>query len=94
MKRITADQVRAVMLASLETQLAAQGLQPQDIRDDFDLLTEGVIDSLGLIELIANIEKHLGIEVDFEDLDPENLTVVGPFCRYIEEKSNMEVRQA
>lgn len=93
MRRVTADQVRAIMLAGLETQLMALELKPQDIGDDFDLLTEGVIDSLGIIELIANVEKHIGIKVDFEDLDPENLTVVGPFCRFVAEKSN-GVKQA
>ena len=37
-----------------------------------------MIDSLGFIELIAAIEDELGIELDFDGLDPEEITVLGP----------------
>lgn len=86
-KRVSAQEVRSLVLSSVETQLAALGLKPEDTPDDFDLLTQGVIDSLGILELIANVETHLGITIDFEDLTPEDLTIVGPFCRYVAEKS-------
>jgi len=75
----------------LETRLAAQGLKADDIPDDFDLLTKGVVDSLGILELIANVEEHFEITIDFEDLTPENLTIVGPFCRYVEQKSDASI---
>ncbi|MFQ5792389.1 MAG: GNAT family N-acetyltransferase [Acidobacteriota bacterium] len=88
MNRVLAKEVRSLVLAHLETPLAANGLHPRDVPDDFDLLTGGVIDSLGFVELLAAVEQHFGIQIDFEDLDPENLTVIGPFCRYIEEKSS------
>ncbi len=88
MNRVVAEDVRSFVVAHLEASLAARGLKPQDIPDDFDLLTEGVIDSLGIIELIMALEQYLDMQIDFEDLDPENLTVIGPFCRYIEAKSN------
>lgn len=88
MNRVLAEDVRSLVVAHLETSLAARGLKPQEIGDDFDLLTEGVIDSLGIIELIMALEQYLDMQIDFEDLDPENLTVIGPFCRYIEAKSN------
>jgi len=90
-KPVSAKEVRVVVLSSLETQLAALGLGPEDIPDDFDLLTKGVIDSLGILELIANVEAHFEITVDFEDLTPENLTIVGPFCRYVVQKSAASV---
>jgi acyl carrier protein len=87
-KRVSAQEVRALVLSSVEPQLAALGLKPEDTPDDFDLLTQGVIDSLGILELIAKVEKHLGITIDFENLTPEDLTIVGPFCRYVAEKSS------
>lgn len=89
MKRVSAKEVRSIILSSLETQLSAMGLRADDIPDDFDLLTKGVVDSLAILELIANVEKHFDIKIDFEDLDPENLTIIGPFCRYVEEKSSV-----
>ncbi len=88
MKRVSAHEVRSVILSSLQTQLASMGLRPDDIPDDFDLLTKGVVDSLAILELIANVEKHFDITIDFEGLDPESLTIIGPFCRYVEKKSS------
>lgn len=88
MSRVSMKDVRAVVLRQLDEALAAKGLKLQDIPDDFDFLTEGVIDSLGIVELIAAVEQHFAIQIDFEELDPEHLTVVGPFCRYVAAKSH------
>jgi acyl carrier protein len=55
----------------------------QSLPDDLDLLASGLIDSFGFLELIALLEERLGIEVDLEGLDTEQLTVVGPFCRHV-----------
>lgn len=93
MSQIQAKHIRSFVLANLAGPLAANGLTPATVPDDFDLLTEGVIDSLGIVELIASVEQHFEIQVDFEDLDPELMTVVGPFCRYIEEKCSLANRQ-
>ena len=47
----------------------------------------GIIDSIGLIKLISAIEERFGVEVDFEDMDTDDITVIGPLCdRYIEER--------
>ncbi len=88
MNPVLAKEVRSFVLNMLEGPLAAKGLNPENVPDEFDLLTEGVIDSLGLVELIAAVEEHFHIRIDFEDLYPENLTVIGPFSRYIETKSS------
>lgn len=80
------DGVRGFLLAEVADQLAALGMSPEEVPDDFDLLAQGALDSLGLVELIAAVEDRYGVELDFEDLDPESLGVVGPFCRYIEER--------
>ena len=79
----SADEVRAVVLDRLSSALAAKGLEASDLPYDFDLLTEGVIDSLGIVELITDIQQYFSIEVDFDGLAPENLTVIGPLCAYI-----------
>ena len=84
---VSAERIRAFVLGRLQTSLAATHLEPHNVPDDFDLLTEGVIDSLGIVELISAVEEQFGIEVDFEDLDAEELTIVGPLCRYIARRS-------
>jgi acyl carrier protein len=45
-----------------------------------------MIDSLGLLDLMSAIQQHCQQEIDFEALDPEQLTVVGPLCRYVSEQ--------
>jgi acyl carrier protein len=59
---------------------------PAELADDCDLLLSGMIDSLGLLDLMTAIQQHCNQEIDFEALDPEQLTVVGPLCRYVSEQ--------
>ena len=90
MTRVTSEEVRGFILQDLAVPLAELGLSPEEISDDFDLLTSGVIDSLGLLELIAGVNERFGLDIDFETLDPEGLTVVGPFSRYVAAMSERE----
>jgi acyl carrier protein len=87
MSSIGAEDVRGFLLSRLQDSLSAKGLEPADVPDDFDLLTEGVIDSFGILEMISALEEEYGLEIDYEELDPEELTIIGPLCRFIERKS-------
>jgi acyl carrier protein len=84
---VTADDVRSAVLERVSPGLAAKGLRPEELPDDFDLLLEGVVDSFGLLELISHVEARFGLELDFADLDADDLTALGPFSRYVETKS-------
>lgn len=81
-----ASKVRQVVLTFLAPGLERHTIDAGDVPEDFDLLTEGVVDSFGLLELIGNLEQTFGVELDFEDIDADELTVFGPFCRYVETK--------
>jgi acyl carrier protein len=80
---IYAADVRAFVLAELESELREVGLTASDVADDLDLIDAHVIDSFGMLEIIAAVEAHFGLEVDFEELDPEQLTAVGPFSQFV-----------
>jgi acyl carrier protein len=80
---ISAADVRAFVLAELESELREVGLTAADVADDLDLIDAHVIDSFGMLEIIAAVEAHFGIEVDFDELDPEQLTAVGPFSQFV-----------
>ena len=54
-----------------------------DLTDDCDLLLSGVIDSLGLLDLVGAIGQHFGRELTFDEIDPEQMTIVGPLCRFV-----------
>ncbi len=79
--------MRGFVLEELDEQLRAVGDDPEKLPDDFDLHESGVIDSLGILELISALEERFGLEIDYEELDPEELTKVGPFSRYVSEQS-------
>lgn len=80
---VSEDGVRELVIAAVGAQLAAVGLEARTLPDDLDLIASGMIDSFGLLELIGVVEERLGIEIDFEQLEAEQLTIVGPFCRYV-----------
>lgn len=78
--------VRMFLESYLTQKLREQGREmPVDLPDDCDLLLSGIIDSVGLLELISAVQKYCDREIDFEGLEPESMTVLGPLCRYISE---------
>lgn len=50
---------------------------------DHDLLKDGVIDSLGLLKLIAWIEDRFDVSVDDDALDPENFRTVSAIDGFV-----------
>jgi acyl carrier protein len=66
------------------------------VTDGDSLLEKGVIDSTGVLELVAFIEEKYGITVEDEELTPENLDSIQNIAEFIRKKiksiSNPEVR--
>ena len=62
-----------------------------DLAVDYDLLADGVIDSLGLLKLIAWVEDHFQLAVHDTDLDPNNFRSVQAIEAFIEEASSEKV---
>lgn len=87
MSRVSAEQVRSLIVSRLHTSIVEAGFDPDALDDDFDMLTAGVIDSLGLVELVAAIEREFAMTLDLADLDPESLTMLGPLSRCIAEQA-------
>jgi acyl carrier protein len=54
-----------------------------DIKEDEDLLSSGLIDSLGILKLVSFIEDRFGIEVPGEDVVYENFCSVEAMTRYL-----------
>lgn len=53
-----------------------------ELADDLDLIENGVIDSLGLLKLLAWLEDRFALPVDDIELDPDSLrsvTAIGEF---------------
>jgi acyl carrier protein len=84
----TAADVQQFILGRIDDPLRAKGLGAADVPDSFDLLLEGVIDSFGIVELIGELEERYGLEFEFDELDPDDLTRIGPLSSYVAAKLN------
>jgi acyl carrier protein len=85
---IGADDVRRFILEHLAEQLRVQGRSlPTDLPDDYDLMLSGLIDSLDLLELMTALAEHCGGEIDFEAIDPDQMTILGPLSRFVAEEA-------
>ena len=84
----TADDVQQFILGRIDDPLRAKGLAPAEVPDSFDLLLEGLIDSFGVVELIGALEERYGLEFDFDELAPDDLTRIGPLSSYVAAKLN------
>jgi acyl carrier protein len=58
----------------------------EELRDDDSLLEKGIIDSTGVLELVAHLEETYGFAVDDQDVLPENFDSVNNLVAYIERK--------
>lgn len=54
---------------------------------DTSFLESGLIDSTGVLELVAFLEEHFRIKVEDEDLVPANLDSVNALVKFIDSKS-------
>ena len=60
----------------------------KNVGNNESLLNNGLIDSLGILEVVAFIEKEFGIPVSDEDLLPENFGSVRSLSNFVGQKTN------
>ena len=56
------------------------------IEEDTSFLESGLIDSIGVLELVDFLEGRFGIAVEASELVPENLDSIRSICKYLESK--------
>lgn len=62
------------------------GQDSSRLKDDTSFLEEGVIDSTGVLELVAFLEETYEIKVEDEELVPENLDAIGNISAFLQRK--------
>ena len=58
----------------------------EGLEDDTSFLDEGIIDSTGILELVDFLEEEFSIEIEDDDLVPENLDSLNNLYRYLNQK--------
>lgn len=70
------------LLEEVAVDTSRKSLEPED-----DLLEQGVIDSMGILKLVAYIEETYGVQIDDEDVIPENFQTLASMASFIERKT-------
>lgn len=58
-----------------------------NVSDDVSFLDEGIIDSMGVLELIMFTEETFNISVEDDEIKPENFDSVNKLYDYIQRKT-------
>jgi len=75
------EELEKVLLAEIAVGLGRKSLEP-----DEDLLEQGIIDSLGLMKLIAFMEKTFDIKIIDEEIIPENFQCLNSMVKLVEQQ--------
>lgn len=74
------DDIRTYLMANRATQSVTE------FSDQESLLESGVIDSMAMVDLISHLESEYSIEIDEDDMVPENFDTVDAIVAYLESK--------
>ena len=73
-----AQQIRSLIVESFLFGEPKNGMEDTD-----SLLEKGIIDSLGVLDLVNLIEERYGIKVEDEELIPENLDSIASLSNFV-----------
>lgn len=60
--------------------------EDENLKEETSFLENGILDSTGILELIAFLEETYGIEVEDEELIPQNLDSIANVAQYVRKK--------
>jgi acyl carrier protein len=83
------EHVKALIASFIASALPSSAVMACELSDRTDLREEGILDSLGFVQLIAELERHLGERIDLAGLEAESLTNVGALTRHIANTTRM-----
>ncbi len=59
------------------------GEPPEELANDTNLLAGGLVDSLGMVRLLANLQETFGIGIPPEDVTIENFMTIDVMADYV-----------
>lgn len=57
-----------------------------EVKDEYPLLTSGLLDSIGLMRMVRHLEKRLKVNISFEDITLENFSSIKSIEEYLQNK--------
>jgi len=77
------DTLSDAEIAPLKDYISTTLLEGRAIANDENLLLSGLLDSLGVMSLVAFVEQHYGFAVPFDDVVIENFASLDAMASYI-----------
>lgn len=65
-----------------------------ELKNDQSLMENGVVDSMGVMEMIQFLEEEFGVEVDDSEITEENLGSLDAIAGFVLKRGSGESRQA
>jgi len=62
--------------------------QKENIDENLSLYEKGIIDSTGVLEMVDFLEETFGIEIEDDELVPDNLDSIKKMSKFIQRKMN------
>jgi acyl carrier protein len=59
---------------------------PEDLGSDASLLGRGIVDSTGILEVVAFLESEFGVSVGDDEMLPSNLDTIDNLAAFVERK--------
>jgi len=56
------------------------------LADNDSLLEAGIVDSTGILEIVAHLEERYGMKVDNDEMVPENLDTIANIGAFVKRK--------
>ncbi len=82
----TSKQIRDSLISFLKDDPFYRETLPSVFSDDFNSVNAGVLDSIGILNLIVFLEAHFNISISIDELSEENFLNVEKIVKYIELK--------
>jgi len=65
---------------------------PDELTDEVSLISSGIVDSTGMLDVILFIEGEFGIHVEDREVIPENLESISRITSFVERKRRAAAR--
>ena len=68
----------------------AEQIEQKSIDVNDDLLSMGIVDSMGVLQIVNFIEEHFGIKVEDEEITIDNFRTISAVARFVNDSQSSE----
>lgn len=84
MDEVTVDETVEIIYQFIKDRFPLAG--SKELTRELSLLDSGIVDSLGVLNLVGFIEEQFGIVAQDDDLVPENFDSIDSLVRFVRER--------